>query len=177
MGYTMKQLEQELEREFKHWDELYYHGGHDPFYADGMGLNLTRNHIIYYKRQLEELIGNEAITLFGSEFPEIYYKETPPEMDYNYMANPEAIRERAKEQIALYEQDKHFQYLINIKDTLYPNNQRTKEMKHTNLPYYPLMQLANYKKSYKEDDLVSMRREFRFDYETKKKTGNSMSKR
>ena len=41
-------------------------------------------------------------------------------------------------------------------------------MKHTNLPYYPLMQLANYKKSYEEDDLVSMRREFHTDYEKKK---------
>ena len=41
-------------------------------------------------------------------------------------------------------------------------------MKHTNLPYYPLIQLVNYKKSYEEDDLVSMRREFHTDYEKKK---------
>ena len=41
-------------------------------------------------------------------------------------------------------------------------------MKHTNLPYYPLMQLAYYKKSYEEDDLVSMRRDFHIDYEKKK---------
>lgn len=27
---------------------------------------------IYYKRQMEELIGEETTTLFGSEFPEIY---------------------------------------------------------------------------------------------------------
>ncbi|MBQ2860132.1 MAG: hypothetical protein IJE80_03110, partial [Peptococcaceae bacterium] len=64
--------------------------------------------------------------------------------------------------------DENFQYLISIKDTLFPDNQRTREMKHTNLPYYPLMQLANYKKSYEEDDLVSMRREFHTDYEKKK---------
>jgi hypothetical protein len=30
------------------------------------------------------------------------------------------------------------------------------------------MQLVNYKKSYEEDDLVSMRREFHIDYEKKK---------
>ena len=117
---------------------------------------------------MKKLIGHETATLFGSEFPEIYYKETPPQVDYNYMAQPEAIRKRAKEQIALYEQDENFQYLISIKDTLFPDNQRTKEMKHTNLPYYPLIQLAYYKKSYEEDDLVSMRREFHTDYEKKK---------
>lgn len=60
------------------------------------------------------------------EFPEIYYREIPPKMDYNYMANPEAIRERAREQIALYEQDENFKYLVGIKDTLFPDHQRTK---------------------------------------------------
>ena len=116
---------------------------------------------------MEELIGSESTTLFGSDFPNIYYKEIPPELDYNYMANSKAIRERAREQITLYEQDENFQYLISIKDTLYPNKQRTRELKHTNLPYYPLMQLAYYKKSYEEDDLVSMRRDFHIDYEEK----------
>ena len=78
--------------------------------------------------------------LFASdEFPEIYYREIPPKMDYKYMANPEAIRERAREQIALYEQDENFQYLIHIKNTLFPDHQRARELKHTNLPYYPLM--------------------------------------
>ena len=100
--------------------------------------------------------------------PIIYYKETLLKMDYNYMANPEAIRERAREQIALYEQDENFKYLVGIKDTLFPNHQRTREMKHTNLPYYLLMQLVNYKKSYEEDDLVSMQRVFHTDYEKKK---------
>ena len=46
MNYTMAKLKEELEREFRHWDDLYHHGGYDPFYADGMNLNLTRNHII-----------------------------------------------------------------------------------------------------------------------------------
>lgn len=117
---------------------------------------------------MEELVGKETITLFGSEFPEIYYKETPPEVDYNYMAQPEAIRERAKEQIALYEKDENFQYLFSIKDTLYPNHNRTKEMKNAQLPFYPVIQLGYYKKSYEEDALVAMRRDFHINYEEKK---------
>lgn len=168
MSYTMEQLEKEIEREYNHWDKLYHHGSYDPFYADGMGLNLTRNHIIYYKRQMEELIGTESTTLFGSELPEIYYKEIPPKVDYNYMAQPEAIRERAKEQIALYEQDENFQYLINIKNTVFPNNRETKEIKEAHLPFYPVLRLEHYKKSYEEDDLVAMRRDFYVDYEKKK---------
>ena len=72
-------------------------------------------------------------------------------MDYNYMTNPEAIRERAREQIALYKQDGDFKYLVGIKDTLFTDYQRTRELKHTNLPYYPLIQLVNYTKSYEED--------------------------
>ena len=141
-----------------------------------MGLNLSRNHIIYFKRVMEELMEEEKTTLlFGSdEFAEIYYREIPPKMDYNYMANPEAIRERAREQIALYEKAENFQYLIHIKDTLFPDNRKTKETKEATLPFYPVIQLANYKKSYEEDDLVSMRREFRFDYEEKKEDCNSM---
>ena len=170
MKYTMEKLENELTLAHARWIKLYKYGGYDPFYADGMGLNLSRNHIIYFKRLMEELMEEEKTTrLFSSnEFPEIYYREIPPEMDYNYMANPEAIRERAREQIALYEQDENFKYLVNIKDTLFPDHQRTRELKHTNLPYYPLMQLVNYKKSYEEDDLVSMLREFHTDYEKKK---------
>ena len=170
MKYTMEKLENELTLAHARWIKLYKYGGYDPFYADGMGLNLSRNHIIYFKRLMEELMEEQKTTLLFSsdEFPEIYYREIPPEMDYNYMANPEAIRERAREQIALYEQDENFKYLVGIKDTLFPDHQRTREIKHTNLPYYPLMQLVNYKKSYKEDDLVSMRREFHIDYEKKK---------
>ena len=124
------------------------------------------NRITNFFQQIEE---QKTILLFGrDEFPEIYYREIPPKMDYNYMENPEAIRERARKQIALYEKDENFQYLISIKDTLFPDNQRARELKHTNLPYYPLIQLVNYKKSYEEDDLVSMRRDFHIDYEKKK---------
>lgn len=167
MKYTMKELENELTWAHARWLNLYQYGGYDPFYADGMGLNLSRNHILYFRRLMEE---EKSTLLFGSdEFPEIYYyREIPTKMDYNYMANSEAIRERAREQIALYEQDEKFKYLVGIKDTLFPDHQRTRELKHTNLLYYPLMQLVNYKKSYEEDDLVSMQRVFHIDYEKKK---------
>lgn len=44
----------ELEKAYAHWQDLYEHGGSDPTWPDGVNLNLVRNHIINYKRQIEE---------------------------------------------------------------------------------------------------------------------------
>ena len=67
----------ELENSFARWEELFKNGGSDPFWTDGMNLNLVRNHIIYYKEQLAK----QENTLLG--LPEIYYRETPTEIDCN----------------------------------------------------------------------------------------------
>ena len=167
MAYTMDELDALLKKEYAHWEHAYQNGLYDPFWPDGVNLNLTRNHIIYYKRQMEELAGEEHNRLFGDDLPGIYHKELPPKLNNHYMANPDKIRERAREQIGLYEQDENFQYLLKIKDTLYPKNQETKETKEANLPFYPVLRLAHYKKSYEENDLVAMRRDFYVDYERK----------
>ena len=38
----------ELEKEYAQWDEVFTNGGSDPFWTDGVGLDLIRNHILYY---------------------------------------------------------------------------------------------------------------------------------
>ena len=45
-------------------------------------MNLTRNHIIYYQRQLREICTENRLPL-----PDEYYLAVPPEVDMNYMAN------------------------------------------------------------------------------------------
>ena len=45
---------EELEKAYAQWESLYKQGGSDPFYPDGVNLNLVRNHILYFKRQIEE---------------------------------------------------------------------------------------------------------------------------
>lgn len=45
-------------------------------------MNLTRNHIISYKHDIQEMCEENNIPL-----PEGYYLPTPPEVDDNYMAN------------------------------------------------------------------------------------------
>ncbi len=44
----------ELENLYERWDNLYEHGGSDPFWSDGVNANLVRHQIIYCKRNIEE---------------------------------------------------------------------------------------------------------------------------
>ena len=62
----------QIVREIGRWNYILENGCNDPFWPDGTNMNLTRNHIISYKR--------------GTELPPEYYMPTPPEVDENYMA-------------------------------------------------------------------------------------------
>ena len=64
----------DLAEEFKCWDNLKNYGGSDPSWADGVNMNLVRNHIIYYKQKIEENYSEQ-------DYPAIYYQETPPKVD------------------------------------------------------------------------------------------------
>lgn len=79
-----------IRQEIAHWKYLNENGCNDPFWADGVNMNLTRNHIIYDKRQIEEISSQFTLTL-----PDEYYLPTPPEVPDNYMANLQQ-RERVK---------------------------------------------------------------------------------
>lgn len=68
-------------REVAIWKYIQDHGCNDPFWTDGCNMNLTRNHILSYKRQIREICEENNIPL-----PEGYYLPTPPEVDDNYMA-------------------------------------------------------------------------------------------
>ena len=69
-------------RERADWNYINENGCNDPFWPDGCNLNLTRNHIISYKRDIAELCEKTGMTL-----PEEYFLKVPPEVDDNYMAN------------------------------------------------------------------------------------------
>lgn len=101
MKNECKQLENDLKSEYEQWNYLYEHGGQDPFWADGCNLNLVRNHIIFAKEKCK-----------GMEFyPEIYYKELPPEVDNDYMARSDYIRKQAKASLQLYLQNSDYKWL------------------------------------------------------------------
>ena len=75
-------LTADLEREITHWKHLYEDGGSDPSWPDGTNLNLTRNHVIYDKREIRKLCTENYLSL-----PETYFLPTPPQVSDSYMAN------------------------------------------------------------------------------------------
>ena len=59
----LKDMRHNLLREFRTHEHLKTHGGQDPFWPDGTNMNLTRNHIIYEKRQIMELCSISGLDL------------------------------------------------------------------------------------------------------------------
>ena len=70
--YLRKNLEH-LNAEQEHWTKIMQDGCGDPFWSDGINMNLTRNHILFYKNVILAtcIIHNMAI-------PAEYYIPTPP---------------------------------------------------------------------------------------------------
>lgn len=163
---TMEQLAAELAATFRQYDYLMENGCQDPFWPDGVNLNLVRNHILYYKGEMEALMKDQAqeITLFAQTYPDIYYRETPEEVPDDLMVKADEIRARAKEQLALYEQNPDFQYIQEAHDKVFPNGE-TKATKAAGLYIGRSRSLCRYRKDIETDDLVAMRRDFYRPYE------------
>ena len=86
----IEQLRKDIVRELEHWQALREYGCQDPFWPDGTNMNLTHQHIIYYKERLKELIP-------GGNLPEEYYLPTPPVVDNDYLApKGEYFKQRLK---------------------------------------------------------------------------------
>lgn len=78
----VKEYCQCIRREIEHWKAINQNGCNDPFWPDGVNMNLTRNHIIYYQRLIREVCVENQLPL-----PEEYYFSPPPEVDMNYMSS------------------------------------------------------------------------------------------
>lgn len=139
--------EAELIREYEHWECLKEYGGSDPFYDDATNMNLTRNHIMYAKKQLEDLYGGDM-----SKYPEAYFRELPPVTEKGYMAGAAQIRDRAVEVLDTYLSDANFQFLLYNKDML--GKKEAEKINIDNVLGY-VCRLAS---ALKEDDLITMRR-------------------
>ncbi len=132
-----------LKNSFDRWDQLNEHGGSDPTFADGVNMNLVRNHIMYYKEKIEETL---------PPYPEIYYKETPPKVDADYMARPDEIRENAKISLTQIEGNSSLQYLKSELPNL-SGNQIERLHIHNILGYETALRRA-----ISDDNLITMRR-------------------
>ena len=123
---------EELEKAYAQWESLYKQGGSDPFYADGVNLNLVRNHILYFKRQIEE-----TQPLYKNT--ELFQRELPPQVEDGYA-------------LASYKADPYYQYLLH----------HWEELDDAGLKKTSIRAVLNYAHSLEtaiqEDDLVTMRR-------------------
>ena len=88
---TAELLQEQLENDIRRWHDIYENGCSDPFWPDGVNLNLKRNHIIYGLRQLAELDSEpRQLTMFEmiESSPTVENDErVPPKVPDNYMAH------------------------------------------------------------------------------------------
>lgn len=137
--------EKSLRESFGRWQFIYEHGCNDPGWPDGTNLNLVRNHILHYKRQIEE-------TMEPGAYPDIYHRAPPPEVPGGYMAMADDIREKARASLAVYLADPDYQYLARRIDRLTPQDE--KKLSVRNVLHYA----TGLKTAINADDLVTMRR-------------------
>ena len=83
----MRELARKITDSAERWKRINENGCNDPFWSDGCNMNLVRNHIIYFKRLMREL--NEAE---GVELPKEYETRIPPEVENDFMVDPESPR-------------------------------------------------------------------------------------
>lgn len=138
-------LLKELSISFTRWDTLYSEGGFDPFCSDGANLNLVRNHIIYYKRMIEET----KPELMRSD---TYKRQTPKEVSNDYMAKADELRENAKKTHNTLKSDENYLFLY-----LHLNELSDSEAKDTSI-HSVLGYLKALEIGLDKDDLVLMRR-------------------
>ena len=135
-----------LENDYARWDKLFTEGGSDPFWTDGVSLSLIRSQILYCKEQLAK----QENSLLG--LPEAYYRETPPEVDCDYMARPDEIRENARKAMEIIDADENLKFVREQFPSL--SEQQRKQ--------YCLPAIINYaenlRRAIAEDDLIIMRR-------------------
>lgn len=166
---TLPGLSEALKKDFEGWDSLMRNGGRDPFYSDGVNLNLIRNHIIFDKRRIEAFINeeNEELTLFPLTVPSIYKRQTPDSVGEDFMVKSQEIQQRAREQVALYENDISFKYLLAVFHEVFPDGKETPATKKAKLPFLAIYHLQAYRAALDSGDLVAMRREYWNDYAKK----------
>ncbi len=64
---------------YDRWNYLRENGGADPFWSDGVNLNLIRNHICYYKREIKALCEQYSLVI-----PSVVFRSMPPEMPNDF---------------------------------------------------------------------------------------------
>ena len=138
------QLAEVIRESHEQWKRLRENGGNDPFWTDGVNLNLVRNHIIYGRRLCEE-------ELQEGDYPEEYYLPLPEKVPPNYMVKGDEIRRKASELMRNIKENPDYIGLFGKSE---------KSQKEATIIKY----ISGYSQSISEDDLVAMRRFIHWDF-------------
>lgn len=139
-----EELEKILTERYERWDDIFQFGTNDPSWADGVNLNLVRNHILYIKSQIEEQLDKQ-------DYPDIYYKDVPPKVDYDYIVRPKEIKEKAQSFFDTLEQYPHLEDILSSR--LYIDDNEL-----TNLGIsFSINRVIGLKEAIEKDDYVAMR--------------------
>ena len=74
-------LERNLFDSYRRWKKIFTEGCSDPNWRDGVNIDLVRNHINSYKRQIEGLLLGRFY-----EYPDSYWYPDPVRLPYDFMA-------------------------------------------------------------------------------------------
>lgn len=69
---TSRDYETALLSEYNRWKKIFDEGCSDPSYPDGVNINLVRNHILYYKNQVEQTLKDNFLA-----YPDSYFYPDP----------------------------------------------------------------------------------------------------
>lgn len=71
---------------YHRWVTIYEEGSSDRMWGDGVNIQLVRNHILYYKGELEKLLKGNFFM-----YPDLYWVPTPPPLPCNFMATTREV--------------------------------------------------------------------------------------
>lgn len=92
---TIEGIREALEHDFARWDYINAHGSEDPFWPDGVNMNLVRNHIINNYRLLLDKLENVQLSLFDSG-DMTNLRPIPPKVDPDFMSPTGRYPDRLK---------------------------------------------------------------------------------
>ena len=140
-------MEMQCRQSYEQWDNIFANGCQDPFWEDGVNLNLVRNHIIYYQNRITDLCEEN-----GYFKPEICFREPPLKVDQHYMAKKAEIEQAACNSLQDIEQNKDYLKLLAFESKLSDEQQKT-------VSYSAVLGYVNHLKSaICTKDYVAMRR-------------------
>ncbi len=137
---------EQCEVKYKRWQDIFENGCSDPTWADGVNLNLVRNHIIFTKRNIRELCEREKF-----ESPPILLREIPPKVDSDYMAKSEWLTEQGNLYLTRIEEDSIFRELKKEIKRLSPNQRLRSEIQRV------ICESKRLKRAVDDNNLVDIR--------------------